>query len=127
VALEDLAGEVRRLARLDTLDVTDETLDSAGSARLVVQGAEVLVPLAGVLDPAVECERIRRRLLDLDGDSVRAEQKLANEDFLAKAPAEVVESERRKLAGLKEERAGLEAQLAELGCTDDTAGPPGER
>ncbi|HEV8681335.1 MAG TPA: valine--tRNA ligase [Actinomycetota bacterium] len=126
-ALESLAGEVRRLARLDALDITDETLDSRGSARLVVQGAEVLVPLAGVLDPAVECERIRRRLLDLDGDTVRAEQKLANEGFLAKAPAEVVEAERRKLEGLKEERAGLDAQLVELGCADDAAGSPGER
>jgi valyl-tRNA synthetase len=122
-----LAEEVRRLARLETLDVTDEAIDAVGSARLVVQGAEVLVPLAGVLDPAVECERIRRRLLDLDGDAVRAEQKLANEAFLAKAPAEVVEAERRKLAGVKEERAGLEAQLAELGCRDETAGLPSER
>ena len=80
-----------------------------------------------MLDPGVECERIRRRLLDLDGDTVRAEQKLANEGFLSKAPAEVVEGERRKLAGLKEERAGLEAQMAELGCADDTAGSPGDR
>jgi valyl-tRNA synthetase len=126
-ALEALAGEVRRLARLESLDVTGGVLDSAGSARLVVEGAEVLVPLMGVLDPAVECERIRRRMLDVDGDAMRAEQKLANEGFVGNAPAEVVEAQRRKLAGLKEERAGLEAQLAELGCTDDTAGSPGER
>jgi valyl-tRNA synthetase len=126
-ALEALAGEVRRLARLESLDVTDEVLDSAGSARLVVEGAEVLVPLMGVLDPAVECERIRRRMLDLDGDAMRAEQKLANEGFVGNAPAEVVEAQRRKLAGLKEERAGLEAQLVELGCSDDTAGSPAER
>jgi valyl-tRNA synthetase len=125
-ALEALAGEVRRLARLETLDVTQESLDPAGAARLVVQGAEVLVPLAGVLDPAVECGRIRRRLLDLDGDAVRVEQKLANEGFLANAPADVVEAQRRKLTGLKEERAALSAQLAELGCADETTGSPDE-
>jgi valyl-tRNA synthetase len=125
-ALEALAGEVRRLARLERLDVTQESLDPAGAARLVVQGAEVLVPLAGVLDPAVECDRIRRRLLDLDGDAVRVEQKLANEGFLANAPADVVEAQRRKLTGLKEERAALSAQLAELGCADETTGSPDE-
>jgi valyl-tRNA synthetase len=121
-ALVALEEEVRRLARLEALEVTEEALDPAGSARLLVQGAEVLVPLAGVLDPAVECERIRRRLLDLDGDAVRAEQKLANEGFLSNAPAEVVEAQRRKLASLKEERAALAAQLAELGCADEGTG-----
>jgi valyl-tRNA synthetase len=127
-ALESLAAEVRRLARLESLEVTGEAgaLDPTGSARLVVQGTEVVVPLAGVLDPSVECERIRRRLLDLDGDTVRAERKLANEGFLSKAAAHVVDAERRKLEDLKEERAALEAQLAQLGCTDDATTQPAE-
>jgi valyl-tRNA synthetase len=127
-ALESLAGEVRRLARLETLEMASEpgALESSGSARLVVQGTELMVPLAGVLDPSVECERIRRRLLDLDGDTVRAERKLANEAFVSKAAADVVEGERRKLERLKEERAALEAQLSELGCTDEVTTQPAE-
>jgi valyl-tRNA synthetase len=127
-ALDALAGEVRRLARLERLEVAAEpgAADATGSARLVVQGAEVLVPLAGVLDPSVECERIRRRLLDLDGDAARAEGKLANEAFVSKAAADVVAAERRKLERFKEERATLEEQLSELGCTDDVTTQPAE-
>jgi valyl-tRNA synthetase len=117
-SLEALADEVRRLVRLDSLEVTGDASEPAGSARLLVQGAEVLVPLAGVLDSSVECDRIRRRLLDLDGDVEQAERKLANEGFLAKAPADVVEGERRKLAAFVEERMALEAQLDELGCAE---------
>jgi valyl-tRNA synthetase len=114
--LAGLDDEIRRLARLETLELTDMPLDPAGAARLVVDGAEVVIPLQGILDPGAECDRIRKRLRSVGADSERAKRKLANEGFLTKAPGEVVVAERRKVASLEEERALLESQLAELGC-----------
>ncbi|MGH2724923.1 MAG: valine--tRNA ligase [Actinomycetota bacterium] len=114
--VDELEEEIRRLARLDSLETVDGTPDPSGSARLIVGSSEVLVPLAGVLDPEAECARLRGRLEELATTAERSGRKLANEGFLAKAPAHIVDGERRKLASLKEERAALEAQLAELGC-----------
>src|ERR687892_370899 len=91
-------------------------LDPAGAARLMVDGAEVMIPLGGILDPAAECERIRKRLRDVEAHAARAKGKLTNEGFLSKAPGDVVVAERRKVSSLEEERGLLESQLAELGC-----------
>jgi valyl-tRNA synthetase len=114
--LRDLDDEIRRLARLGTLELTEGPLDPSGAARLVVDGAEVVIPLGDILDPAAECERIRKRLRDVEAGAERAKRKLTNEGFLTKAPGEVVVAERRKVSSLEEERGVLESQLAELGC-----------
>jgi valyl-tRNA synthetase len=114
--LDQLDEEIRRLARLGRLEVADEPGEAAGHARLVVRGAEVLIPLAGVLDPAVECDRLRGRLAGISEQAERSARKLDNDGFVSKAAPEVVEKERLKLAALEEERVVLEAQLAELGC-----------
>jgi valyl-tRNA synthetase len=104
------------VARIDSLETMDDRADPAGQARLVVDGADVMIPLAGVLDLGTECDRIGKRLEGIAADAERAAGKLGNEAFLSKAPAEVVEKERSKLAALEEERAVLEAQRVELGC-----------
>jgi valyl-tRNA synthetase len=116
VTLRELDEEIRRLARLDRLESADDAGDPAGHARLVVDGADVLIPLAGVLDTAAECARIRKRLDGIGERAERSARKLDNDGFVSKAAPEVVEKERARLAGLEEERALLEAQLAELGC-----------
>jgi valyl-tRNA synthetase len=94
----------------------DDRTDPPGQARLVVDGADVMIPLAGLLDVDTECARIRKRLDGIGADAERAARKLSNEAFVSKAPADVVDKERSKLAALEEERAVLEAQLVELGC-----------
>jgi valyl-tRNA synthetase len=114
--LATLDEEIRRVARIESLDAVDGGGDASGEARLVVQGAEVIIPLEGILDPSSECARIRGRLEDIAVDAERAARKLDNPGFTAKAPADVIEKQRRKLAEAEEERSLLEAQLAELGC-----------
>ncbi|HUG88933.1 MAG TPA: valine--tRNA ligase [Actinomycetota bacterium] len=114
--LGTLSEEVRRLARIGSLLTRGADLPPSGAARLHVQGAEVLIPLEGVLDPEAECERLRGRLEAMAGEAEKAERKLANEGFVTKAPAEVVEEQRRRLGQLKEEEAALREQLDELGC-----------
>ena len=100
---------------LSTLQVLDEPGDPTGSARLLADGAQLLIPLAGVLDPEVERERLIKRIGEVEEAVSRGERKLANEAFVSKAPAPVVDRERDRLAALKEEAASLAEQLGELG------------
>jgi valyl-tRNA synthetase len=111
--LEALQPEIERLANVRSFNQGVE--EGAGGARLVVQGTTVLIPLADLLDPYAERARLSRRLAAVEADVARSEGKLASDGFLAKAPAEVVDHERERLAALKEEAATLGTQLGELG------------
>jgi valyl-tRNA synthetase len=114
--LEELKGEIRRVGRIGTLQAADGEPETSGHARVMAGGAEVLIPLEGVLDTDAECARLRKRLEGLSAEAQASARKLDNPGFTQKAPPEVVEKQRQKLAGLEEERSLLEAQLAELGC-----------
>jgi valyl-tRNA synthetase len=113
--VESLRAEIQRLATISTLDVLDEPGDPTGCARLVADGARLLIPLAGVLDPDVERSRLARRIAEVEAATSRSEAKLGNGSFVSKAPANVVEKERKRLAALRDEAAALAAQVEELG------------
>jgi valyl-tRNA synthetase len=113
--LNRLRAEIERLANISTLDVRIGPADPTASARLMADGAQILIPLAGVLDPEVEQGRLTKRLAEIEREAAAAERKLSNQGFLAKAPAAVVEKERARVASLKEEGATLSEQLAQLG------------
>jgi valyl-tRNA synthetase len=112
---EALRPEIERLANVSTLEILDSPGDRTGSARILADGAQVLIPLAGVLDPELEQARLSKRLTTLEADTARVAAKLSNQKFVANAPAEVVEKERARLRALEEEAAALSMQLEELG------------
>ncbi len=75
----------------------------------VLPEAEIILPLAGLIDKEAELAKHRKSLADLDRQIGGHRSKLANESFVARAPAEVVEQARAKLAELESQR---EAVLA---------------
>jgi valyl-tRNA synthetase len=89
--------------------------DAAGSARLVVQGETVLLPVGDLLDLDVERARLRRRLGAAEDERGRAARKLANPAFRDKAPEDVVRAEEQKVERFEREAASLQERLAELG------------
>jgi valyl-tRNA synthetase len=99
---ERTAGHVARLGRCDW---------SAGggdpTAIVAVPGGSVAVLRSDAIDHEAASRRIDERRAWLDGEIARAEKKLANRGFVAKAPEAVVGAEREKLAQLREERAAL--------------------
>lgn len=58
---------------------------------------QVLVPMAGLIDKDAELARLDKEIVRLDGEVKRVGGKLANQGFVAKAPAEVLDKERAKL------------------------------
>ena len=86
----------------------------AACAPLALSGMEILVDLTGLIDFAAERARIQRERDNLDRMIAGKQQKLANENFVARAPADVVQRERDSLDELRARRAAVEATLAGL-------------
>jgi valyl-tRNA synthetase len=80
----------------------------------VVTGAELFLPLAGLVDIEQELKRLEKELSTLNAEVERIEKKLNNPGFMAKAPAKVIEEEKAKMADYKEKRDKVVARLAEL-------------
>jgi valyl-tRNA synthetase len=100
--VERLAAQIRPLARIESLTLARDGSRPAVAASAVVQGAEVFVPLAGLVDLDEERARLAREAGKLLGDLENSKKKLRNQDFLNKARPEIVEKERARLAALEE-------------------------
>jgi len=109
--LEDQAGYILRLVRGKSLEVMAPAPKPEGAAAAVFGAVEVFVQLKGLVDFEEEVRRLGKEMEKIDKDIDRANRKLANEDFLAKAPAEVVQKEKDRLDELKEKRTKLAENL----------------
>jgi valyl-tRNA synthetase len=107
--LEAQEAQVRSLARLD-----DAGEGFAPSASLVVGAVTVELDLSGAIDVAAERKRLEKDLVAARKERDQAHAKLGNEQFLAKAPAAVVDKIRGRLSGAETDVARLEGQLAAL-------------
>ena len=88
----------------------------AVAATAVVQGIEAHVPLEDLIDLAEERERLNRELTKVEQALDRVNRKLANHDFLEKAPATVVSQQRATQAELLDARAKLHESLQRIGA-----------
>ncbi|MFQ5813685.1 MAG: class I tRNA ligase family protein, partial [Anaerolineae bacterium] len=86
----------------------------AQALALVVGGVEVYLPLAGMVDLERERQRLNAEIEEVSKGIAGSEKLLTNEDFLAKAPAQVVNRERDKLAGYRQRQAKLQERLRSL-------------
>jgi valyl-tRNA synthetase len=110
-----LAEQGPLLAFLCRADSVTMAPPKAGVRRDLVAGVEIGVAAAQAPVQELgqgERDRIEKELDSLDAEIARAEERLGNEAFVSKAPAQVVEGNRRKLAELKERRERLAATLA---------------
>jgi valyl-tRNA synthetase len=116
--VQALAPAAIALARLESLDIVDGLPPAAGHARtLTPAGMEASVTLEGVVDVESEQQRVRSGIARVEADIRRSERKLADANFLEKAPTPVVDKERAKLDEAQLARRKLEAQIAALGGT----------
>src|SRR5690606_30576765 len=105
---------IERFCGTSTLEIAigKAAPDKAMSA--IVTGAELYLPLAGLLDIDKEIARLEKEIEHLNKEVERVEKKLANEGFVAKAPAKVIEEERSKMKDYAEKRNKVVQRIAEL-------------
>ena len=106
---------IERLAKLSRL-ATEDPPQEAGAHQVLPDGSTVFVPLGDAIDVAKECERLTGELERMDGQLTSVAAKLANEKFVSRAPAEVVEREREKERSWREQHEALAEKLRVLGC-----------
>lgn len=103
---------ILRLARAETVSLADAA--PSGAAQIIVGEATVCLPLAGVIDLGAEKTRLQKEAGKLEGEISKIEKKLSNPGFVAKAPEEVVDGEREKVAESKEKLEKVQTALSRL-------------
>ncbi|MBG0848196.1 valine--tRNA ligase [Pseudomonas chengduensis] len=112
--LADFEPLLSKLAKLDSVRVLAAGEEAPMSATTLVGEMEVLVPMAGLIDKDAELARLDKEIGRLQGEVQRVGGKLANEGFVAKAPAEVLEKERAKLAEAEQALAKMVEQRGKI-------------
>ncbi len=117
-AVRQLGVTIQRLGKVSEISTTtEEARDDGDNAHAVLSdGTAVAIPLGDLVDLEKECARLRQEHQRLVGLVANQETKLANQQFVSRAPAEVVQRERDKLAAWREQAAVLQGKRERLGC-----------
>ncbi len=113
--LEKAADYVKTLSRLSELRIGVAEMKPKAAATGVIRGAEVYVPLEGIIDLTQERDRLQKEIAKISKDIDTFSRKLSNKDFVDKAPKAVVEKDTAKLEEFKSKREKLEQSLRMLG------------
>jgi valyl-tRNA synthetase len=105
---------VQRFCNTSQLTMMMDAAAPEKAMSAIVTGAELYLPLAGLIDIEQEIARLEKELKTLNAEVERIEKKLANPGFMAKAPANVIEEERAKMNDYADKRDKTLARIAEL-------------
>ena len=112
--IEQFQDIIINLARLKSLSVGDMGQRPPSSATAVVEKATIFVSLEGIVDFSKEAVRLEKEINKLAKELTGISKKLSNENFLNKAPADVVDKVKEKQAGLLEKQQKLQATLDKI-------------
>jgi valyl-tRNA synthetase len=107
------APTIARLTRAE-VRVADAAPSGAAAHAVLGGGTELVVPLAGLIDIAKECERLRGEVAELGKQIQSREGRLSNPKYVERAPANVVASDRAILEEMKTKREQLESKVRTL-------------
>ncbi|MCU1795858.1 valine--tRNA ligase [Pectobacterium polaris] len=110
--VEENRGFIQTLARLESITLLPAGDKGPVSVTKLIEGAELLIPMAGLIDKAAELDRLTKEVAKIEAEIERIESKLSNEGFVARAPEAVVAKEREKLDGYAIAKAKLLEQHA---------------
>jgi valyl-tRNA synthetase len=113
--LERSASYVMTLSRLKELRIGVSEAKPKSAATGVIKGAEIFVPLEGIIDLTQERDRLKKEIAKISKDIQVFAKKLSNKDFVEKAPKAVVEKDMAKLEEFKVKREKFEQSLKMLG------------
>lgn len=112
--LETNKSYIERFCNPEDLIIASDAKSPEKAMTAVVTGAEIFLPLEGLINVEEEIARLEKELDKLNKEVERVQKKLSNENFVAKAPAHVVEEERQKEKDYMEKRTVVQTRLQEL-------------
>ncbi len=110
--MESYAPYMAALAKLSEVQIIDTLPDSPAPVSIV---GETKLMLKVEIDVAAERERLSKEMAKLEAEINKAQAKLSNESFVARAPAAVVEQEKERVAGFSATLSKMKEQFAKLG------------
>ena len=105
------AHYIKELARLEDLEVGPSVVKPKVSASSILSDAEVIVPLEGLMDFGEEKKRIEKELKKVEKEIIFLSRKLSNQNFVDKAPPDVIEKDRQNHKDLSEKQTKLQVHL----------------
>lgn len=108
-SLEPLSGYIKNLARINNLILDEKYIAQNNQYAVVFKDMHIVMPLSGLVDVAGQVKKTQMRIDKLEFEIKNKESMLANKNFTARAPEEIVAEERNKLALLREQIIKLEA------------------
>lgn len=109
-----IESQFKALAKVESLTIVGSDEEVPLSSQALIGSLKVLVPMKGLIDPTAELNRLNKVREKLQAQADAISKKLSNEGFVAKAPAQVVEAEKAKLAELDGQLAEVEKQVGQL-------------
>ena len=94
--LKENVQYIRSLARTDEVEIGINVVKPEGAATSVKSFMEIFVPLKGVLNIAAEIDRLKKDNAKIDSALTAINRKLLNDDFLRKAPQDIIDKEKAK-------------------------------
>ncbi|WP_413536762.1 valine--tRNA ligase [Carnobacterium divergens] len=102
---------IERFCNPETLTIASDVTAPETAMSAVITGAEIYLPLAGLINIAEEITRLEKEMAKWDGEVKRVQGKLSNERFVSSAPEAVVESERAKEKDYLEKREAVAERI----------------
>ncbi|MEZ5360054.1 MAG: valine--tRNA ligase [Candidatus Zixiibacteriota bacterium] len=112
--LTDYFDYYKNLARIEEITIGEDVKKPNMSASAILQGAEIFIPLEGLIDIDFERQRLNKELTNLKNQLEKLSRKLANPDYLANAPADVVDKDRSKKTDFENRVEKLNQNLEQL-------------
>lgn len=112
--LKENVHYIERFCNPDALTIDTDATPPEKAMSAVVTGAEIYLPLAGLINKEEEIARLEKELDKLNQEVERVQKKLSNPNFVEKAPEHIVDKEREKEKEYLEKRAAVEKRLQEL-------------
>lgn len=109
--IESFEGIIKTLGKINKITLGEKMDKPDQSATAVVHKMELFVPLKGLINLEVEITRLSKRLNELNGHLLKVKKKLANENFIKRAPDDVVAFEKQKLSDMTTEFKLVKANL----------------
>ena len=116
-AISPYAEAIQRLARVRPVtffNTPPEATASENAVTLVLKQAQVIIPMESMTDLEAERKRLQKEIEQSEDEITRLQTRLNNKDFLAKAPAAVIERERQKLQTLNDKLEKLRQQTLKV-------------